>query len=96
MFCSCLLFKTLYFSDFCLTNFYLNIYRTGINKICRIGRTLEAVDERFEVIFSVPRETLPWQLILWTKSISFPYLVVSINLLLYSYLTSGYQNISSI
>jgi len=54
MFCSCLLFKTLYFSDFCLTNFYLNIYRTGINKICRIGRTLEAVDERFEVIFFGP------------------------------------------
>ena len=32
---------------------YLNIYRTDIHEICRIGRTL-AVDERSEVIFFDP------------------------------------------
>ena len=37
------------FSDFSQTN-YLNIYRTDLHEICRIGRTL-SVDERSEVIF---------------------------------------------
>jgi len=37
------------FSDFCQTN-YLNVYRTDLHEIYRIGRTL-AVDERREVIF---------------------------------------------
>jgi len=48
--------------DFCQTN-YLNIYSTDLHEICSIGRTL-AVDERPEVIFSIPQGTLPWQPIL--------------------------------
>ena len=39
-----------YFSDFCQTNYYVNIYRTDLHEICRIGRTL-VVGERPEVIF---------------------------------------------
>jgi len=37
------------FTDFCQTK-YLNVYRTNLHEICRIGRTL-AADERSEVIF---------------------------------------------
>ena len=47
------------FSDFCQTD-YLNIYRTDLHEICRIGGT-SAVDERSEVTFLIPRGTLPWQ-----------------------------------
>ena len=43
------------FSDFCQTD-YLNIYRTDLHEICRIGGT-SAVD----VTFYIPRGTLPWQ-----------------------------------
>jgi len=39
---------------FCQTN-YLNICRTDLNEICRIGRNF-AADERPEVIFSDPQE----------------------------------------
>jgi len=46
-----LYFKNI-FSDFCLTN-YLNFYVTDLHEICSIGRTL-AIDERSEVIFSIP------------------------------------------
>lgn len=35
--------------------------------ICRADRTM-AVDERSKVCFSIPQKTLPWQLILWSKS----------------------------
>jgi len=47
------------FSDFCQTN-YLNIHQTDLYGICRAGRTL-GVDERSEVVFSIPQGTLPWQ-----------------------------------
>jgi len=62
------------FSDFCQTN-YLNIYRIDLPEVCGIDRTM-AVDERSEVILPIPQGTLPWQPILWTKSTSFPHLVV--------------------
>jgi len=45
-----LLSPYVYFSDFCQTNYYVNIYRTDLHEICRIGRTL-VVGERPEVIF---------------------------------------------
>jgi len=41
------------FSVFCQTN-YLNICRTDLHEICRIGRTL-AVDKRAEVIYFDPK-----------------------------------------
>jgi len=69
-----LVFYFIYFSDFCQTN-YLNVYRTDLHEICRIGWTL-AVDERSEVIFSISQGTLPWQPILWAKSTSNTHLVV--------------------
>jgi len=62
------------FSDFSQTN-YLNIYWTDLHESYRIGRTL-AVRKRSEVIFSIPRGTLPWQPILWAKSTSIPRFVV--------------------
>jgi len=65
MFCCC--FKK-YFSDFYQTD-YLNIYRTDLHEICRIGRTF-AVVERSEVIFSISQGTLSQQSILWAKSTS--------------------------
>jgi len=71
-----LLFKKFFIiliSDFFQTN-YLNIYRTDLHEICRTGR-IWAVDERSEVIFSISQGTLPWQLILYAKSISNPHLV---------------------
>ena len=40
-----------FFNDFCQTS-YLNIYRTDLQQICRIGRTI-AVDERYQVCFSI-------------------------------------------
>jgi len=64
----------LYFSDFCQTN-SLNIYRADLHEICRIGGT-SAVDERSEVISSIPQGTLSWQPILWAKLTFFPHLVV--------------------
>ena len=48
MFCCCFIFYYS-FGDFFQTN-YLNICRTDLHQICRIGRTL-AVDERYKVIF---------------------------------------------
>jgi len=70
-----LFLKIYIISDFFHTN-YLNIHRTDLHKICWIGRTL-AVDERSDVIFlSIPRGTLPWQPIFWTKSTSIPHIVV--------------------
>ena len=48
LFCWCFTF----FSNFCKTN-YLNIYRTDLHEICKIGRTL-AVDER-SGYFLIPR-----------------------------------------
>jgi len=35
------------------------------------------VDDRSEVVLPIPRKTLPWQLILWTKSISNPHIYSS-------------------
>jgi len=46
MFCCCFIFYTV-FGDFCQTS-YLNIYRTELHEICRIGRSL---GERSEVMF---------------------------------------------
>jgi len=60
-----------YLSDFCQTS-YLNIYRTDLHEICRIGKTLAAD----KVIFSLPQGTLQWQPILWAKSISNTHLVL--------------------
>jgi len=62
------------FSDFRQTN-YLNIHQTDLHEIYSIGRTM-AIDERCEVIFSIPQGTLPRQPILWAKSTSIPHLVV--------------------
>jgi len=73
MFCCC--FKKNISSDFCQ---HLNIYIGPIfslHEICRIGRTL-VVDERSNVIFSIPQGTLLWQPILWAKSTFIPHLVV--------------------
>jgi len=42
------------------TDDYLNIYRTDLYEICKIGRTT-AVYERSEVSFWTSRGTLPWQ-----------------------------------
>ena len=64
--CSADLLFLILSSAFCQTN-YLNIYRTDLHEICTIVRPL-AVDELFEVIFSIPQGTLPWQPILWAKS----------------------------
>jgi len=68
MFCSCFY---LHFSDLCQTN-YLDIYRTDLHEICRVGRWIKLS----VIIFSIPQGTLPWQPILWTKSTFFPQLVV--------------------
>jgi len=46
------MFYFVYFSDFCQSN-YLNIYRTDLHEICRIGRTLGA-NECSQVIFFDP------------------------------------------
>ena len=40
---------------------YLNIYRTDLYPVCRDGTTM-AADERSEVTFSIPQETLLWLL----------------------------------
>jgi len=53
----------LFVYDFCQTS-YLDIHRTDLCKICRIGRTM-AVDEQSEICFSIPQGTLLWQPILW-------------------------------
>jgi len=47
-------------NDFCFLTNYLNIYRTNICQICRVGRTM-AVDERPEVNFLISQQTLPCQ-----------------------------------
>ena len=62
-------------SDFYQTN-YLNIYRTDLHEICRIGRTLAVMDARSEVIFSIPQGTLPCQPMLSAESTFIPHLVV--------------------
>jgi len=59
-------------NDFCQTN-YLNIHRIDLYEICSIGRIL-AVDERSEVILSLPQGTLHWQPILWAISTSIPHM----------------------
>ena len=71
MFCWCFIFYI--FGDVCQTNnISTSFYRTDLHEICRIGRTL-AVDDR-KLFFSMPQGTLPWQPILWAKSISNPYM----------------------
>jgi len=56
LFCCCFLFI---FNDFCRPN-YLEIYRTELYQIFRVGRTV-AVDDQSEISFSIPRGMLPWQ-----------------------------------
>jgi len=46
---------------------YLNIRRTDLHEICTVGRILK-VDERPEVIFSIPQGRLHRQPILWAES----------------------------
>ena len=48
------------FNDFCQTN-YLNICQTDLRQICRVG-IIMAVDKRPGIRFSIPQETLLWQL----------------------------------
>jgi len=50
------------------SDFYVKIYRTDLHSVCMDGSRTMAVDEPSEVIFSIPRGTLPWQPILWAKS----------------------------
>ena len=75
MFCCCF-FINVILSDLRQTN-YLNIHQTDLYEICTDGRTV-AVDDRAEVIFSIPQGTLPWQPILWAKSTLIPHLVVRV------------------
>jgi len=49
----------LIFTDSFQTN-YLNIYRTDPRQICRVVRTV-AVDDQFEISFSIAQGTLLWQ-----------------------------------
>jgi len=55
MFCCCL-----FFNDFCQTN-YLNIYRTDLRQIYRIGRAMAVYDQSESSFFSIPQGTLPRQ-----------------------------------
>jgi len=55
-----------FFNEICQPN-NLNVYQTDLHQNCTVGRTT-AVDERPEVILSIPQKTLPWQPILWAKS----------------------------
>ena len=56
MFCFCFCF-CLFFDDFCLTN-YFKIHQTDLCKIFGVCRTM-AVDDLFEISFSIPQWTLP-------------------------------------
>jgi len=38
----------------------LNIYRADLRQICRVGGTM-ALDDHYEISFSIPQGTLPWQ-----------------------------------
>jgi len=55
-----LLFYFFIFNDCCQVTNYLKIYLTSLHQICRVGRTM-AVDERYEISFSMAQGTLPWQ-----------------------------------
>ena len=69
-----LFYFLLHFGDFFQTD-YLSIYGIDLREISRTGRTL-AADERSKLFFSISQGTLPWQLILWSKSTSNPHLLV--------------------
>jgi len=49
----------LIFNGSCQTN-SINIYRTDLRELCRVGRTM-AADNQSEISFSIPQWTLPGQ-----------------------------------
>jgi len=57
MFCFCFLF--IYFNDSCLTDPKLS-QKLPDRQILRVGRTM-AIDDQYEISFSILQGTLPWQ-----------------------------------